>query len=59
MVMGGEYSFIVSGLDRWVTDKLKRSGKSGKQKGRMEEKQEIIRRIIKSRKELFDCMLLF
>ena len=30
-----------------------------KQKGRMEEKQEIIRRIIKSRKELFDCMLLF
>ena len=29
MVMGGEYSFIVSGLGRWVTDKLKRSGKSG------------------------------
>lgn len=42
--------------DRQV-EKIREKWKT--KKGRMEEKQEIIRRIIKSRKELFDCMLLF
>ena len=45
----------------WVGDRQVK-GESVKQKGRRierEKSKEIIRRIIKSRKELFDCMLLF